>query len=93
VGSSWKCQRRRSKEISSSKLDQAGREDRPLTVCDHAEQIEETLRLLPTYYVPAGVSTFWIKSIVPIIKRADLWQSGGDPIEAKTGIVTYPLET
>jgi hypothetical protein len=56
------------------------------------EWIEETLRLLRTYYVPAGISTHWIKSIVPIIKRADLWQSGGDLIEAKTGIVTYPLE-
>ena len=56
------------------------------------ERLEETLRLLRTYYVPAGVSTHWINSVVPIIKRADLWQSGGDLIEAKTGIVTYPLE-
>jgi hypothetical protein len=56
------------------------------------ERLEETLCLLRTYYVPAGVSTHWINSVVPIIKRADLWQSGGDLIEAKTGIVTYPLE-
>jgi hypothetical protein len=57
------------------------------------ERLEETLRLLRTYYVPARVSTHWINSVVPIIKRADLWQPGGDLVEAKTGIVTYPLET
>src|SRR5262249_38293493 len=56
------------------------------------EQMEETLRLFDRYYVPAGVPTHWIKSIVPVIKRANLWQTGGDLIRAKTGIVTYPLE-
>jgi hypothetical protein len=27
-----------------------------------------------------------------VIKRANLWQTGGDLISANTGIVTYPLE-
>jgi hypothetical protein len=42
--------------------------------------------------VPAGVSVNWLKRIMPIIKRADLWESGGDLISTKTGIVTSPLE-
>src|SRR5262249_16774506 len=56
------------------------------------EQMQETLRLFDKYYVPAGVSADWIKSIVPIIKRAQLWQSGSDLIKTNTGIVTHPLE-
>ncbi len=42
------------------------------------ERTEVTLRLLDKYYAPAGVSTHWIKAIVPAIERAELWQSGGD---------------
>jgi hypothetical protein len=57
------------------------------------ERMEETLRLFHKYYVAAGVSVHWINSIVPIIERADFWQTGSDLISAKTGIVTYPLET
>jgi hypothetical protein len=53
---------------------------------------EETLRLFQKYYVPAGVSVNWLKRIMPIIRRADLWESGGDLISTKTGIVTSPLE-
>jgi ATP-dependent protease ClpP protease subunit len=56
------------------------------------ERMEETLRLLQKYYVPVGVSAPWLKRIVPIIKRGDLWESGDDLISEKTGIVTYPLE-
>jgi hypothetical protein len=56
------------------------------------ERMKETLHLFQKYYVPAGVSPDWIERIVPIIKRAELWQSGSDLISAKTGIVTYPLE-
>jgi hypothetical protein len=56
------------------------------------ERMEETLYLFRRYYVPAGVSVHWIKSILPIIQRADLSQTGGDLITAKTGIVTSPLE-
>ena len=59
---------------------------------NEGERIEETLRLLKKYYVPAGVSADWLKRIVPIIERADLQESGGDLISEKTGIVTYPLE-
>ena len=54
--------------------------------------MEETLHLFQKYYVPAGVSPDWIKRIVPIIKRPDRWQSGGDLISAKTRIVMYPLQ-
>jgi hypothetical protein len=56
------------------------------------QRLEETLQLFDRYYAPAGVSADWIKSIIPIIKRADLWQSGSDLIKANNGIVTYPLE-
>jgi ATP-dependent protease ClpP protease subunit len=56
------------------------------------ERMEETLRLLQKYYVPAGVSEHWLKRIVPIIERADLWESGGDLIGTNSGIVTHPLE-
>jgi len=42
-------------------------------------------------YAPAGVSTRWLKSIAPVIKEADLWQTGGDLISAKSGIIMHPL--
>jgi hypothetical protein len=38
------------------------------------------------------VSADWLRSIVPIIKRADLWQCGSNVIGANGGIVTYSLE-
>ena len=57
------------------------------------ERKQQTLQLLDRYYAPAGVSADWIKRIIPIIERANLWQSGGDLIEANTGIVVHPLET
>ena len=49
----------------------------------------ETLRLFRKYYIPAGVSMDWLKSIAPIIKKANLLQSGGDLISAKSGIIMY----
>src|SRR5262249_29385167 len=51
----------------------------------------ETWRLFRKYYAPAGVSTHWLKSIAPMIKEADLWQTGGDLISAKSGIILHPL--
>src|SRR6266550_4218584 len=51
----------------------------------------ETWRLFRKYYAPAGVSTHWLKSIAPMIKEADLWQTGGDLISAKSGIIMHPL--
>jgi len=51
----------------------------------------ETWRLFRKYYAPAGVSTRWLKSIAPMIKEADLWQTGGDLISAKSGIILHPL--
>jgi Clp protease len=56
------------------------------------EDMEETLRLFLRYYVPAGVSMDWIKSIAPIIKKGNLLQTGGDLISAKTGIIMHSLE-
>jgi hypothetical protein len=47
----------------------------------------ETWRLFRKYYLPAGVSMNWLKSIVPLIKEANLWQTGGDLISAKTGLI------
>jgi hypothetical protein len=44
--------------------------------------------LFRKYYLPAGVSMNWLKRIAPMIKEA-LWQTGGDLISAKTGIVMY----
>ena len=51
----------------------------------------ETWRLFRKYYLPAGVSMNWLKSIAPMIKEANLWQTGGDLIRAKTGIITHAL--
>jgi hypothetical protein len=59
---------------------------------DKKELKQQTLQLLDRYYVPAGVSADWIKRIIPIIERANLWQCGGDLIKANTGIVMHPLE-
>jgi hypothetical protein len=51
----------------------------------------ETWRLFRRYYGSAGVSMHWLKSIAPMIKGADLWQTGGDLIDAKTGIIMHAL--
>jgi len=51
----------------------------------------ETWRLFRKYYGSAGVSMHWLKSITPMIKGADLWQTGGDLIDAKTGIIMHAL--
>jgi hypothetical protein len=53
---------------------------------------EGTLRLFRRYYAPAGVSAEWLKSIMPLIKQANLWRTGGDLISGKTGIIIHPLE-
>jgi hypothetical protein len=56
------------------------------------ERMEETLHLFQKYYVPAGVSMQWLKRMMPLVERAELSESGGDLISAKSGIVTHPLE-
>jgi hypothetical protein len=33
----------------------------------------------------------WLKSIAPMIKGANLWQTGGDLISAKSGMIMHPL--
>jgi hypothetical protein len=51
------------------------------------ERTDITWCLFRKYYVPAGVSMDWLKSIVPIIQHANLSQTGSDLISAKTGII------
>jgi len=51
----------------------------------------ETWRLFRKYYAPAGVSMHWLNSIAPMIKEAALWQTGGDVISAKSGIIMHSL--
>src|SRR5262249_12313958 len=51
----------------------------------------ETWRLFRKYYAPAGVPTRWLKSIAPMIEETDLWQTGGDLISAKSGIILHSL--
>ena len=51
----------------------------------------QTWRLFRKYYAPAGVPARWLKSIAPMIEEADLWQTGGDLISAKSGIILHPL--
>src|SRR5215468_9521185 len=51
----------------------------------------ETWPLFRKYYAPAGVPTRWLKSIAPMIEEADLWQTGGDLISAKSGIILHSL--
>src|SRR5215468_4373749 len=51
----------------------------------------ETWRSFRKYYFPAGVSMNWLKSIAPMIKEANLWQTGGDLISAKTGVIMHTL--
>ena len=43
------------------------------------------------YYSPAGVSMHWLRSIATMIDGAELWKTGGDLIDAKTGIIMYAL--
>ena len=49
------------------------------------------MAVVPQYYAPAGVPARWLKSIAPMIEEADLWQTGGDLISAKSGIILHPL--
>jgi hypothetical protein len=51
------------------------------------ERTDITWCLFRKYYVPAGVSMDWLKSIVPIIQHANLSQTGSDLISAKTGFI------
>jgi hypothetical protein len=56
------------------------------------ERTDMTLCLFRRYYVPAGVSMDWLKSIVPIIQHANLLQTGSDLVSAKTGIIMCQTE-
>jgi hypothetical protein len=56
------------------------------------ERTDMTMCLFRRYYVPAGVSMDWLKSIVPIIQHANLSQTGSDLISAKTGIIMCQTE-
>ena len=64
---------------------------RPLANGGQRTDMTETWRLFRKYYGSAGVSSHWLKSIASLIKGADLWQTGGDLIDAKTGIIMHAL--
>src|SRR5260370_42408000 len=51
------------------------------------ERTDITWCLFRKYYVPAGVSMDWLKSIVPIIQHANLSQTGSYLISSKTGMI------
>ena len=51
------------------------------------------MRLFRRYFIPAGVSVDWLKSILPEIRQADFWQTGQDLIGGNTGIVMYAIES
>ncbi len=63
----------------------------PLASGGQRTDMTQTWRLFRKYYGSAGVSSHWLKSIAPLIKGADLWQTGGDLIDAKTGIIMHAL--
>jgi ATP-dependent protease ClpP protease subunit len=63
----------------------------PLANGGQRTDMTETWRLFRKYYGSAGVSSHWLKSIASLIKGADLWQTGGDLIDAKTGIIMHAL--
>src|SRR5262249_51538379 len=63
----------------------------PLANGGQRTDMTETWRLFRKYYGSAGVSSHWLKSIAPLIKGADLWQTAGDLIDAKAGIIMHAL--
>jgi hypothetical protein len=52
---------------------------------------EVTDNFITRYFVPAGVSPDWIQFMRRTIRDVDLWQTGRDLWEAKSGILTEPM--
>ena len=52
---------------------------------------EVTEDFITRYFVPAGVSHDWIQFMRRTIRNVDLWQTGRDLWEAKSGILTEPM--
>ena len=48
-------------------------------------------RLISKYLEPAGVSKAWIASIKAEVTKSDIWRTGNDLVQAKSGIITKPL--
>lgn len=49
-------------------------------------------RLIDAYWIPAGVSRAFIERMVREQDNYDWWQTGGELIEARAGIITQPIE-
>jgi hypothetical protein len=52
---------------------------------------DQTTRIFTQYFLPAGVSASWIRSITAEIHGNDLWFSGKDLVTLKTNIITRSL--
>lgn len=52
---------------------------------------EETLRIFRRYFIPAGVSPDWLKDVANSIAQSNVWQTGQDLIESKSGIITHAI--
>ena len=48
-------------------------------------------RLVDKYFRSAGVSEPWIADLKPRTVQSDYWQTGGDLVQAKSGIILEPL--
>ena len=53
---------------------------------------EYTESIITRYFVPAGVSADWIQFMRRTIRDGDLWQTGRDLWESKSGILTETLD-
>ncbi len=65
----------------------------------HDEKTNKTIRLLPKktarmfkdYFVPAGVSRFWLKGVAAQIKGNDIWLTGAQLIAQRSNIITAQM--
>ncbi len=48
-------------------------------------------RLVDKYFPPAGVSEDWTAKMKQLTVESDYWQTGGDLIQANSGIIHVPL--
>ena len=52
---------------------------------------ETTIRLMQRYFVGAGLSIKWLKSLSEIMRQRDIWQTGDDLAKSKAGFFTFVL--
>lgn len=53
---------------------------------------EETDNVLSRYFVSAGLSEDWLQYLRRTLRRHDLWQSGRDLWESKSGVLTETID-